>query len=85
MTIDEYKKNNSRIHHIVFPSGLELDIEFPSALQILQSGVIEDNTNPASIANKILTMIKFPDGFSADDLTFQDLTYLYNQIAAFFK
>ncbi|NLH62463.1 MAG: hypothetical protein GX452_13775 [Ignavibacteriales bacterium] len=83
MTIEEYKQLNSRIKHLVFPSGLEIDIELPKPIDFLESGIL-DAKKGTEMLKMFLALIKLPDGLTINDLNFTDFIFFQNYLKDFF-
>lgn len=83
MNLEEYKQKNDRNRHLTFPSGLEIDIVLPSPMDFLESGIL-DSENKTKMIETFLKSIKFPEGFSVDDLNLKDFSYLLEFVNNFF-
>lgn len=81
MNFQEYKE---RKVHLTFPSGLELDINPPSAIDLLETAT------QGSGADTMLAMLRvvgkgFPAEFSVTDLNdAKDVSYLMDYVNSFF-
>ena len=79
MTIEEYLK--LKIKHLIFPSGLEVDIKMPSLKAVLPH-IYKTPVDLIAIIDEVGK--GFPDNLSIEDLIPEDFVYLIETIKSFF-
>lgn len=85
MDIKEYKEYSKKqlTQHIVFTSGLEIDIILPTPEELLESKVFDSKTTKETI-KELLKLIKLPEGLTIADLTMKDYLFLQENLTNFF-
>ncbi|NLH62492.1 MAG: hypothetical protein GX452_13920 [Ignavibacteriales bacterium] len=83
--IEEYKEYSKKttLKHVVFPSGLELDIVLPNPQELLESKVFDAKT-ATETTKEMIKLIKLPAGLTIADLTMQDYLFLQKELTNFF-
>lgn len=85
MNLEEYKAKYSNTKEYTLPSGLMIKVKFPTPLEFLDAGVLEE-TQTSKILKKFVSLLKIvePEGLTIEDLNFNDFIYLTNLLGSFF-